>query len=387
MDPPRRPRRGVRPRPQPRAAGPDRRHRRHPGGDERRHPRRRVAGGGDGHGLPPGQHRHRRARAARVVRRGDRGRTATGSRSASTYAAARWPPAAGPARAATSTTCWPGSTAEGCARYVVTDVNKDGMLQGPNLQLLRDVCAATDRPVVASGGVTTLDDLPRSWGWSPGRRGRHRRHRALRGPVHPRGRARPHDRGDVMTPRRTRHPVPRRRRRPGGQGHQLPGAARRRRPGRAGPHVRRRGRRRADLPRHLRLARGPRDHHGDRVAHGRGGLHPADRRRGSRLRSTTSTGCCGPGPTRSRSTPPRSTGPSWWPRSRTGSATRCWSSRSTPAARRTPTRASRSPPTAAASRPGSTPSRGPPAPPSSAPARSCSTRWTPTAPRTASTSS
>src|SRR5215217_177754 len=49
--------------------------------------------------------------------------------------------------------------AEGCARYVVTDVNKDGMLQGPNLQLLRDVCAATDRPVVASGGVTTLDDI------------------------------------------------------------------------------------------------------------------------------------------------------------------------------------------------------------------------------------
>ena len=49
--------------------------------------------------------------------------------------------------------------AEGCARYVVTDVNKDGMLQGPNLQLLRDVCAATDRPVVASGGVTELADL------------------------------------------------------------------------------------------------------------------------------------------------------------------------------------------------------------------------------------
>ena len=48
---------------------------------------------------------------------------------------------------------------EGCARYVVTDVNKDGMLQGPNLDLLRDVCAATDRPVVASGGVTTLADI------------------------------------------------------------------------------------------------------------------------------------------------------------------------------------------------------------------------------------
>ena len=48
---------------------------------------------------------------------------------------------------------------EGCARYVVTDVTKDGMLQGPNLQLLRDVCAATDRPVVASGGITELADL------------------------------------------------------------------------------------------------------------------------------------------------------------------------------------------------------------------------------------
>ncbi len=48
---------------------------------------------------------------------------------------------------------------EGCARYVVTDVNKDGMLQGPNLELLANVCQATDRPVVASGGITELDDL------------------------------------------------------------------------------------------------------------------------------------------------------------------------------------------------------------------------------------
>ena len=59
----------------------------------------------------------------------------------------------------TCTRCWPGSTREGCARYVVTDVNKDGMLQGPNLELLAAVCAATDRPVVASGGVTELADL------------------------------------------------------------------------------------------------------------------------------------------------------------------------------------------------------------------------------------
>jgi 1-(5-phosphoribosyl)-5-[(5-phosphoribosylamino)methylideneamino] imidazole-4-carboxamide isomerase/N-(5'phosphoribosyl)anthranilate isomerase len=49
--------------------------------------------------------------------------------------------------------------ADGCARYVVTDVHRDGTLTGPNLQLLRDVCAATDRPVVASGGVSSLADL------------------------------------------------------------------------------------------------------------------------------------------------------------------------------------------------------------------------------------
>lgn len=47
----------------------------------------------------------------------------------------------------------------GCARYVVTDIRRDGTLTGPNLALLREVCAATDAPVVASGGVSTLDDL------------------------------------------------------------------------------------------------------------------------------------------------------------------------------------------------------------------------------------
>jgi phosphoribosylanthranilate isomerase len=49
--------------------------------------------------------------------------------------------------------------AEGCVRYVVTDVAKDGMLAGPNVQLLREVAAATDAKVVASGGVTTVDDV------------------------------------------------------------------------------------------------------------------------------------------------------------------------------------------------------------------------------------
>ncbi|SNQ48240.1 phosphoribosylformimino-5-aminoimidazole carboxamide ribotide isomerase [Frankia canadensis] len=49
--------------------------------------------------------------------------------------------------------------ADGCARYVVTDVRRDGTLTGPNVELLRSVTAATDRPVVASGGVSSLADL------------------------------------------------------------------------------------------------------------------------------------------------------------------------------------------------------------------------------------
>jgi phosphoribosylanthranilate isomerase len=49
--------------------------------------------------------------------------------------------------------------ADGCARYVVTDVNQDGTLRGPNVDLLREVCRRTDRPVVASGGISSLADL------------------------------------------------------------------------------------------------------------------------------------------------------------------------------------------------------------------------------------
>lgn len=48
---------------------------------------------------------------------------------------------------------------EGAARYVVTDVTKDGTLAGPNLELLQEVCANTSKPVVASGGVSSLGDL------------------------------------------------------------------------------------------------------------------------------------------------------------------------------------------------------------------------------------
>ncbi len=48
---------------------------------------------------------------------------------------------------------------EGCARYVVTDVKTDGMMKGPNLELLRTVCERTERPVVASGGIASLRDI------------------------------------------------------------------------------------------------------------------------------------------------------------------------------------------------------------------------------------
>ena len=48
---------------------------------------------------------------------------------------------------------------DGCARYVVTDVTKDGTLKGPNLELLKEVCAATKKPVIASGGISSLDDI------------------------------------------------------------------------------------------------------------------------------------------------------------------------------------------------------------------------------------
>ncbi len=47
----------------------------------------------------------------------------------------------------------------GCARYVVTDVTKDGTLRGPNVELLREMCSRTSKPVIASGGISSLEDL------------------------------------------------------------------------------------------------------------------------------------------------------------------------------------------------------------------------------------
>ena len=48
---------------------------------------------------------------------------------------------------------------DGCARYVVTDVTKDGTLKGPNLELLRNVCEVTKAPIVASGGISSIADI------------------------------------------------------------------------------------------------------------------------------------------------------------------------------------------------------------------------------------
>ena len=47
----------------------------------------------------------------------------------------------------------------GCSRYVVTDVARDGMMSGPNIELLREVASRTDAKVTASGGISKLDDL------------------------------------------------------------------------------------------------------------------------------------------------------------------------------------------------------------------------------------
>jgi phosphoribosylanthranilate isomerase len=56
---------------------------------------------------------------------------------------------------------------EACPRYVVTDVSKDGTLRGPNTELLKSVCAHTAAPVIASGGVSSVDDLVALAGLAP----------------------------------------------------------------------------------------------------------------------------------------------------------------------------------------------------------------------------
>ena len=120
------------------------------------------------------------------------------------------------------------------------------------------------------------------------------------------------------------HPLPRRRRRPRRQGHQLRRHPRRGRPGRAGRALRRRGRRRAGLPRHHRLAREPRHDRRAGAAHRRQRLHPVHDRRRHPLGRGRAGGARRRAPTRSRSTRRRWSGPSCstsWP---TSSAPSAW---------------------------------------------------------------
>jgi 1-(5-phosphoribosyl)-5-[(5-phosphoribosylamino)methylideneamino] imidazole-4-carboxamide isomerase/N-(5'phosphoribosyl)anthranilate isomerase len=49
--------------------------------------------------------------------------------------------------------------AAGCSRYIVTDVDTDGAMSGPNRQLLSDIARRSNAPVIASGGIATLDDI------------------------------------------------------------------------------------------------------------------------------------------------------------------------------------------------------------------------------------
>ena len=141
-----------------------------------------------GHRLRPGQPRHRRAgepglgaREA-IARHGDRIAVGLDVRG-TTLAARGWTREGGELLEVLARL-----DADGCARYVVTDVTKDGTLRGPNLDLLREVCAGHRRPVVASGGVSSLDDLRALAGAGPARRGgRDRRQGAVRRRVHAAG--------------------------------------------------------------------------------------------------------------------------------------------------------------------------------------------------------
>ena len=159
VDPPRRPRRRVRPRLQPRAARRGGRRARREGRAVRRHPRRRLAGRRAGHRLRAGStSAPPRWRTPTGAPRSSPS-TATGSRSASTSAA---PTLAARGWTRTAATCGRSLArldADGCARYVVTDVTRTARCTAPTSTCCARCAPAPTRPVVASGGVSSLDDL------------------------------------------------------------------------------------------------------------------------------------------------------------------------------------------------------------------------------------
>ena len=190
-------------------------------------------------------------------------------------------------------------------------------------------------------------------------------------------------------PRGAHHPLPGRRRRPGGQGCQLRKPARRRRSRRTGRNLRRGGCRRADVPGRDRFVVGPGHDAGGRQAHRRAGVHPAHRRRRRALGRgcrRAAAGRCRQGLGQHRRDRPPRTARRAVPSVRVAMHRAVGRRPHRPAGRRSRRRrAGRSPRTAAGAAPGSTRSNGRPAEPNSAWGRSCSTRWTTTAPRPVST--
>ena len=184
---PGRPGRRLRPRVQRRPAGRGHRQARHQGRAVRRHPRRRVAGAGAGHRLRPGQHRHRRPGETRLG--GARSSPSTASKIAvglDVRGTDPGRPRLDRARAATSTRRSPASTPRAAPGTWSPTSSRTACSAGPTWTCYRDVCARTDAPVVASGGVSSLDDL-RALAVADRARGggRDRRQGPLRRRVHP----------------------------------------------------------------------------------------------------------------------------------------------------------------------------------------------------------
>ena len=314
VDPPGRPRRRVRSRQQPRAPRRDRRQARHQGRDERRHPRRRVARGrawrpaAAGSTSAPPRWRTRSGAPA-----GDRRRTATGSRSGSTYRGRTLRRARlDPGRRRPLRDARRASTPTGCAA-----LRRHRRQQGrhapaaPTSTCCATVCAAHRPPGRRERWrAPTLDDLEALHG--PGRasawRARSSAPRSTPGPLHARPRrsssARQAARGPAMSLAVRVIPcldVDAGRVVKGVNFNDLRDAGD---PVELAAAVRRGGRRRAHLPRHHRLRTSGAATMLEVVrAHRRAGLHPAHGRRRRPQRWTTWTRCCGPAPTRSRSTP------------------------------------------------------------------------------------
>ena len=203
--------------------------------------------------------RHGRVHRPGPARRGARRRSPRASWSGWTCAAGRcrWPAGRARPRCAARTRSG-GMQQRGVTRFVYTNVDRDGMLEGPDLDEVRRVVGGRARALPLLGRHR-LARGPARAARAAAREPRRRdlRQGALRGPLRRRARARRSlGRADAAA---AGDPVPRRGQGPRGQGRRVREPARRRRPGRAGRALPGRGRRRDRLPRHHRLAREARD--------------------------------------------------------------------------------------------------------------------------------